>query len=119
MGRYGVQEGHYVGTDKGIQRADPGAGYPERDQGGLFIDRFCALWSVCLPHLEARVEDGERNWREKTGGSSLLEVQRDGGMLLPAAAAIGVRHFQELRGPLARCFHGRQWCRDVGQGREL
>merc|ERR1712113_1217262 len=56
---------------------------------------------------------------EETGGSSFLEVQRDGGMLLPAAAAIGVRHFQELRGPLARCFHGRQWRRDVGQGHEL
>merc|ERR1712054_556775 len=56
---------------------------------------------------------------KETGRSTLLEVQRDGRVLFPATAAIGVRLLQELRGPLARCFHGWQWRRHVGQGCEL
>merc|ERR1719356_602329 len=62
---------------------------------------------------------GKETGGKKNGRATFLEIQRDGRVLLPAAAAIGVRHFQELRRPLACCFHGRQWCRDVGQGREL
>merc|ERR1712151_1316735 len=37
-------------------------------------------------------------------------------MQLPATAASGMRHVQELRGPFSCCFHGWQWCCDVGQG---
>merc|ERR1712014_467056 len=75
-----------------------------------FANRFRALWSICMPHLEARVENGR---------STLLKVQRDGRVLLPATAAVGMRHLQELRGSLARRFHGRERRCDVGQGREL
>merc|ERR1711937_882713 len=60
-----------------------------------------------------------RDWWKENGRSTLLEVQRDGRMLLPATAASGVRQLQELRGPLARGFHGRERRCDVGQGREL
>merc|ERR1712151_632357 len=82
-------------------------------------DRLCALWPVCLPHLKACVENGQRNRRKENGRPTFFEVQRDGRVLLPATAAIGVRLLQELRGPLARCFHGWQRSRHVGQGCEL
>merc|ERR1711966_568943 len=59
-------------------------------------------------HLRAQVEDGQGDWWQEDGGPALPEVQRDGPDLLPAAAAPGVRLLQELRGPLARCLHGRQ-----------
>merc|ERR1712113_848815 len=39
------------------------------------------------------------------------------GVQVPATAAVGVRQFQELRGLVTRCFHGRQWRRDAWQGR--
>merc|ERR1719445_247257 len=69
-----------------------------------------------MPHLQVEVEDGKGNWRQEDGGASLLEVQRDGSVQLRSSAATGVRHIQELRGPVACGFHGRQWCSHVGQG---
>merc|ERR1711937_398590 len=39
-----------------------------------------------------------------------------GSVQLPAAAASGVRHIQELRGPVARGFHGWQRRGDAWQG---
>merc|ERR1712066_662787 len=59
------------------------------------------------------------DWRQENGGSSLAEVERDGAVQLPAPAAARLRHLQELRGPLPRRVHGRQWRRDVGKGRVL
>merc|ERR1712066_1125260 len=50
------------------------------------------------------------------GGPTLAEVKRDGSVQLPAAAAPGVRHLQELRGPLPCCLHGRQRRGDAWQG---
>merc|ERR1712014_288594 len=117
--RHGVQEGHHVGANEGVQRADPGARHSKRDQGGLFANRFRALWSICMPHLKARVENGQRDRWKENGRPTFLEVQRDGRVLLPATAAISVRLLQELRGPLARCFHGWKWRCYVGQSREL
>merc|ERR1712187_939861 len=73
----------------------------------------------CLPYFEARVEDGQRNWWKEDGRASLFEVQRDGRVLVPATAAIGLRHLQELRGPVTCRIHGWQWRRHVGQGGEL
>merc|ERR1719469_179110 len=64
---------------------------------------------VRMPHLEARLEDGQGNRRQEAGGASLTEVQRDGSVLLPAAAASRVRQLQELRRIVPRCFHGWQW----------
>merc|ERR1712217_42585 len=89
------------------------------DQGWLLSHWFCALRSFCLPHLEAQVEDGQGDWRQEDGGSSLPEVQRDGSVQLPASAAFGLRHLQELRGPVPCCLHGRQRCGDAWQGGEL
>merc|ERR1712187_1048412 len=43
----------------------------------------------------------------------------DGSVQLPAAAAIGLRHLQELRGPLARGLHGWQWRGHAWQGHLL
>merc|ERR1711862_539389 len=40
----------------------------------------------------------------------------DGAVQLPAAAAAGVRHLQELRGPLPRGLHGWQRRGDAWQG---
>merc|ERR1712039_115652 len=54
-------------------------------------------------------------WQED-GGPALAEVKRDGSVQLPAAAAPGVRHLQELRGPLPRCLHGWQRCGHAWQG---
>merc|ERR1711988_389375 len=51
---------------------------------------------------------GQGDRRQEDGGPTLAEIQRDGSVQLPAAAAPGVRHLQELRGPLPRCFHGWQ-----------
>merc|ERR1711972_667614 len=59
---------------------------------------------------------GKGDGRQEDGGSPLAEVQRDGSVQLPAAAAACLRHVQELRGPLSCRIHGRQWCRDVGKG---
>merc|ERR1712137_428098 len=42
---------------------DPGARYPERDQGGLLADWFRALRPISMPHLQAHLEDGQGNWR--------------------------------------------------------
>merc|ERR1712113_1247870 len=69
-----------------------------------------------LPYLEAQVEDGQGDRRQEDGRSSLLEVQRDVPVQLPATAALGVRHLQELRGLVSRRLHGWQWCCHVGQG---
>merc|ERR1712060_398933 len=71
---------------------------------------------IQVPHLQAQVEDGQRDWRQKDGGPALPQIQRDGPMLLPAPAAIGMRHVQELRGLVARRVHGRQRCGHVGKG---
>ena len=57
-------------------------------------------------------------WQED-GGPPLPEVQRDGAVQLPAPAALGVRHLQELRGPVPRRLHGWQRRGDAGQGGEL
>merc|ERR1719499_1029704 len=105
---HGLQEGHHPRADEGVRCADPGPRYPERDQGQLLADRFRALRSLGLPHLQAQVEDGQGDRREEDGGSAFAEVERDGAVQLPAAAATGVRHLQELRGSLPRCVHGRK-----------
>merc|ERR1711982_323670 len=60
---------------------------------------------------------GDR-WQED-GGPPLLEVQRDGPVQLPAPAALGVRHLQELRGPVPCCLHGWQRCCHAWQGHLL
>merc|ERR1712176_169967 len=62
------------------------------------------------------MEDGQGDWREENGGSALSQIQRDGPVLLPAPAALGVRHVQELRGFVTRRVHGWQRCGHVGQG---
>merc|ERR1711862_426349 len=67
----------------------------------------------------AEVEDGQGDGRQEDGGPPLPQVQRDGSVQLPAAAAARVRHLQELRGPVARGVHGRQWCCDAWQGHLL
>merc|ERR1711941_151770 len=59
---------------------------------------------------------GKETGGQEVGGSPLLEVQRDGPVQLPASAAVGCRHLQELRGPVPRGLHGRQRSRHVGQG---
>merc|ERR1712187_326400 len=69
--------------------------------------------------LQAQMEDGQGDWRQEDGGATLSQVERDGGVQLPAAAAARVRHIQELRGPLARRVHGRQRRGDAGQGHRL
>merc|ERR1712066_545658 len=59
---------------------------------------------VRMPYLQAQVEDGQGDrWQE------------DGSVQLPAAAAPGVRHLQELRGPVPRCLHGWQRRGDAWQ----
>merc|ERR1712179_318172 len=73
-------------------------------------------WTIRLPHLEDRLEDGEGNWGQKDGGPALAEIQRDGGVCFPAAAAIGLRLVQELRGSVPGSFHGRERCCDAWQG---
>merc|ERR1711948_192025 len=69
-----------------------------------------------VPDLGTEVEDGQRNRRQENGGSALPEVQRDGAVQFPATAAVGVRHLQELRGPVARRLHGWQRRGDAWQG---
>merc|ERR1712014_456198 len=64
----------------------------------------------------AEVEDGEGDGWQKNGRSPLSEVQRNGAVQLPASAAARVRYLQELRGPLARRLHGRQWRGDAWEG---
>merc|ERR1711972_415518 len=66
--------------------------------------------------FDAQVEDGEGDRWQKNGGSALAEVERDGSVQLPAAAAARLRHVQELRGPFPCRIHGRQWRRYVGKG---
>merc|ERR1712217_963147 len=78
-----------------------------------------ALRPLGMPHLEAQVEDGQGDRGQENGGSALAEVERDGAVQLPASAALGVRHLQELRGPLARRLHGWQWSGDAWQGHLL
>merc|ERR1711976_681809 len=53
------------------------------------------------------------------GGPALFEVQRDGPVQLPAPAAVGGGHLQELRGTFSCRLHGREWCRDAWQGHLL
>merc|ERR1719281_481396 len=72
-----------------------------------------------MPHLWSQVEDGQRNRRKEDGGPPLAEIERDGSVLLPATAAAGVRQLQELRGPLACRFLGRQRRGDAWKGRDL
>merc|ERR1711966_267041 len=48
-----------------------------------------------MPHLQDHMEDGKGDRRQEIGGPSLAEVQRDGGVLLPASAASRVRQLQE------------------------
>merc|ERR1719277_1476754 len=72
-----------------------------------------------MPDLEAEVEDGQGDGRQEDGGASFVEVQRDGAVQLPASAASGLRHVQELRGLVPRGLHGWQRRGDVGQGRLL
>merc|ERR1711997_665534 len=90
--------------------------HSKRDQVRLLADRICAVWSVGLSHLQAQVEDGQRDWRQEDGRPSLAEVKRDGAVQLPATAATSVRHLQKLRGALASRFYGWQWCCDARQG---
>ena len=76
--RDGVQEGHHLGPDQGVQRADPGVGHPQRDQSGIFSNWFRAVRSRGVPYFRPQVEDGEGDGWKETRGSSLLEVERDG-----------------------------------------
>merc|ERR1712045_157590 len=54
------------------------------------------LWSVCVPHFEAQVEDGQGDRWQENGGPTFAQVQRDGTVQFCAAAATCVRHLQEL-----------------------
>merc|ERR1711975_57274 len=111
MGRRdGLQEGHDPRADQGVRRAD---------QGRLLAHRLRALRPVDVPHLWSQVEDGQRDRRKEDGGPTLAEVERDGSVLLPATAAAGVRQLQELRGPLACRFLGRQRRGYAWKGRDL
>merc|ERR1712139_723760 len=56
------------------------------------------------------------DWRQEDGGPPRAEVERDGAVHVPAAAAARVRHLQELRGPLPRGLHGRQRRGDAREG---
>jgi hypothetical protein len=49
-----VQVGYHAWTNVRIQRSDPGAGHPERDQVWLLADRFRVLRALGLQHLERR-----------------------------------------------------------------
>merc|ERR1712039_25244 len=98
---------------------DPGARHPQRDQSRLFTDWFRPLWTVCLPYLQNRLEDGKRDWRKENGRPSLFEVQRDGRVCIPATAAVGLRFIQELRRIVPCSFHGWERCCDAWQGRLL
>merc|ERR1739848_336938 len=89
------------------------------DQGRVFAHRLRALRSVGVPHLWSQVEDGKGDRRKEDGGPTLAEIERDGSVLLPATAAAGVRQLQELRGPLACRFLGRQRRGDAWKGRDL
>merc|ERR1712124_133537 len=97
----------------------PGSGHPQRDQDRLLPHWLRALRPCCMPCLCPEVEDGQGDWWQEDGGPSLLEVQRDGSVQLPASAAFGLRHLQELRGPVPCCLHGWQRCGDAWQGGEL
>merc|ERR1712139_614407 len=77
------------------------------------------MWSFSMPHLQSCLEDGQGDRRQEDGGSSLIEEQRDGRVLVHAAAAFGVRQLQELRGPLASGLHGRERCGDAWEGGRL
>merc|ERR1712007_46601 len=59
---------------------------------------------------------GKETGGKKNGGSSFIEIERDGAVQFPAAAASCLRHVQKLRRPLSRRVHGRQWCGHVRQG---
>merc|ERR1719217_674330 len=87
-----LQEGHHAWANEGVRCADPGAGYPERDQGWLLAHRLCALWPLGMPYLRAEVEDGQGDRWQENGGTTLIEIERDGAMLLPTSAASCVRH---------------------------
>merc|ERR1711862_222773 len=88
-------------------------------QGGILPNWLRALRPRCLPYLRTQVEDGQGDRWQEARGSSLLEVQRDGSVLLPASAASRVRHLQELRGSLPCCLHGWQRLCYAWQGRVL
>ena len=68
---------------------------PQRDQSGIFTNWFRAVRSRGVPYFRPQVEDGEGDGWKETRGSSLLEVERDGRVLLPAATAARLRHVQE------------------------
>merc|ERR1711964_676267 len=78
-------------------------------------DRVRALRSLGVPCREDLLEDRQGDGRQEDGGPALAEVERDGGVQLRAAAAVGRRHVQELRGPLAHRVLGRQWRGDAWQ----
>merc|ERR1712146_842942 len=86
------------------------------DQDWLFADRLRAVRSLRVPYLEALLEDGQGDWWQEDGGSPRAEVERDGAVHVPAAAAARVRHLQELRGPLPCRLHGRQRRGDAWEG---
>merc|ERR1712019_291702 len=75
--------------------------------------------TIACTTKEFFTEKWQGDWWQEDGGSSLFEVQRDGGVLLPTSAAIGVRHLQELRRPFSCRFHGWQRGCHVGQGHQL
>merc|ERR1712086_503799 len=89
--------------------------FPTRSRAAT-ADRLRALRPFRMPHLQDHMEDGKGDRRQEIGGPSLAEVQRDGGVLLPASAASGVRQLQELRGPFARRLHGWQRRGDAWKG---
>merc|ERR1712083_917285 len=93
---HGLQKGYHIGADKGIRCSDPSLGYPKRNQGWLLANWFCQMWKVSMPNLEAQMEDGKGDRREKDGRPSLVEIQRDGPMQFHATTAAGVRYLQEL-----------------------
>merc|ERR1712178_399042 len=98
---------------------DPSFGHPQRDQSWLLSDWLCAVRLHRVPYFKAQVEDGQGDRRQENGGPPLIEVKRNGRMLLCASAAPGVRHLQELRGSFTRCIHGWQWCCDAWKGHLL
>merc|ERR1719330_200265 len=72
-----------------------------------------------MPYLQVEVEDGQGDRWQENGRPALAQVQRDGPMQLPTAAAFGLRYFQELRGLVACGFHGRKRSCHAWQGHFL
>merc|ERR1712098_41545 len=75
-----------------------GSGHPGGDQDRVLADRLRAVRPRGVPRVEDPVEDWQGDRRQEDGGAALDEVERDGGVLVRAAAAARRGHVQELRG---------------------